>query len=303
LGTVPFISASNDCNIISLDSKNINESEEAGGISMAGRKILKAFALGLCLSVLFTGTAFARTGGGSLPSSGKAEADETDPLLEKQAEIDRYVFADHTEEIKKAGFEVIYTGVADTFVEIGIHPYNKENANYLYKIFGKDIVKVAESEEAALDTVTTEKDNANTSDTFPADTASSNKGMENEPDASDTPVASSEEPEREGNGQATADQKLEIQVESLPAEEGDALKAADSAVKEEEEFEGQSATAEDGKEAEVISAPDKSSDLAVVANFSEEAEGISGPVTILLIAGGSVILGGVVLLVKKKKGH
>ncbi|HCM14167.1 MAG TPA: hypothetical protein DHW85_13415, partial [Lachnospiraceae bacterium] len=64
---------------------------------------------------------------------------------------------------------------------------------------------------------------------------------------------------------------------------------------------GQSGTAEDGQKTQLISAPEEQSDLAATANVSEEAEGLSAPVTILFIAGGAMILGGAVLLVMKKK--
>ena len=268
---------------------------------MIKTKLFKGFALGLCLSMLFTGAAFARTGGGTGEK-------KTDPLSKKQEEIDHYVFIDHTEDIKKAGFEVVYTGVADTFVEIGINPYNNENANYLYKIFGKDIVKVVESEEATLYTATGEKNSENDPKALTADAA--------EPDlrtgqGADTPEAGpeksaskenvSEKPGEEGTGQMTEeDQKLEIQIESLP--EGKNFTGADdSMVEKGEEPTGQSGTAEDGQKTQLISAPEEQSDLAAAANVSDEAEGLSAPVTILLIAGGAMILGGAVLLVMKKR--
>ena len=258
---------------------------------MIKTKLFKGFALGLCLSMLFTGAAFARTGGGTGEK-------KTDPLLKKQAEIDQYVFVDHTEDIKKAGFEIVYTGVADTFVEIGIVPYNDENANYLYKVFGKDIVKVVESEEATLHTTAGEKDGENDNKALAADAAEPDLGTEQ---GIDVPEDGSEKPDGEKTGQtAEENQKREIQRESLP-EEKSFSEADDSMVKKGKGPAEQSGAAEDGQKTQVISAPEEQSDLAAVANVSEEAEGLSSPVTILLIAGGAVILGGAVFIVMKKR--
>lgn len=71
-------------------------------------------------------------------------------LLEKQSQIDKYIFEEHAGEIKQKGFKVTHTGQANGYVEIGITPFNKENADYLYKIFGDDIVKVVKGEQAVL---------------------------------------------------------------------------------------------------------------------------------------------------------
>jgi len=74
----------------------------------------------------------------------------SEELLRKQSEIDQYLFEDHIEEITKKGFNVTHTGPFDAYVEIGITPYNEENANYLYSIFGEDEIKVVEGLEAEL---------------------------------------------------------------------------------------------------------------------------------------------------------
>lgn len=65
-------------------------------------------------------------------------------MLNKQREIDIYVFDSHKDEIAEKGFEVTHTAALDNYIEIGIMPYNEENAEYLYNIFGRDIVKVLE---------------------------------------------------------------------------------------------------------------------------------------------------------------
>lgn len=76
------------------------------------------------------------------------------PQDKKQLEIDRYVFADHVKEMADKGITVTNTGVVGDYVEVGITPYTEENANYLYGIFGKDLIKVVEGQQAvALNTV------------------------------------------------------------------------------------------------------------------------------------------------------
>lgn len=71
-------------------------------------------------------------------------------LLDKQREIDSYVFEQHAKDIEKRGFKVTNTGQINGYVEIGITPFNKENADYLYSLFGKDLVKVVEGQQAQL---------------------------------------------------------------------------------------------------------------------------------------------------------
>lgn len=73
---------------------------------------------------------------------------EETPQDKKQLEIDRYVFADHVKEIADKGITVTNTGVVGDVVEVGITPYSEESANYLYEIFGKDLVKVVEGQQA-----------------------------------------------------------------------------------------------------------------------------------------------------------
>jgi hypothetical protein len=160
---------------------------------MAKCKVLKAFMLGLCISLLSTGAAFASesSGGQSAGFEGsktliedRGSIDPVNPsdmdselvelkeaVLIKQKEIDQYVFSDHADELYEMGFKVVYTGPSDDVVEIGITPYQEEFANFLYEKFGKDNIIVVEGEQAYLYTT-----------------------MVDEP-ASDTPV-SSEEDER-----------------------------------------------------------------------------------------------------------
>jgi hypothetical protein len=72
----------------------------------------------------------------------------SEELYQKHREIDKYVFEDHAAEIRLQGFGVTHTGPRDGFIEIGITPYSEEYAGYLYGIFGSDMVKVVEGQQA-----------------------------------------------------------------------------------------------------------------------------------------------------------
>jgi len=75
---------------------------------------------------------------------------ENSAVFQKQSEINQYVFEQHKQEIGAKGFTVTHTGPMDAYVEVGITPYSEENAKYLYGIFGGDMVKVVEGQQAVL---------------------------------------------------------------------------------------------------------------------------------------------------------
>lgn len=264
---------------------------------MIKKNLLKAFALGLCMSAIFTGTAFAQAGGGVSPSYSGVETEESKILYEKQAEIDLYVFSEHAEDIKKQGFQVYYTGVAEDYVEIGINPYSEKNANYLYDIFGKDLVKVVASDEPVL-YATTDTGNA-TSDMDEAVAVDAQIVM----DKGDTPVSSTEEQLlKDREALAAEEEKLEIQIESLPAdmqEENAPDAVTDLSPEEAAELARQSGIVEDGKEVQLVSAEDDAADLAATTSVKDEA-GISAPTIILIVAGGAIVIGGAVFATKKR---
>jgi hypothetical protein len=79
-----------------------------------------------------------------------AEAVTSDALLQKQSEIDAYVFEQHKEDLAKQGIQVTNTGPVGDKVEIGILDYTDEKAKYLYDIFGTELVKVVEGQQAVL---------------------------------------------------------------------------------------------------------------------------------------------------------
>ena len=126
---------------------------------MVKSRFIRAFIIGICLTLMSSTAAFAETGAGvSGESRGQVEILPAQPgmdsgvidkaTMEKQSEIDAYVFKEHIKEIEEKGFKVTHTAPMDGFVEVGINPYSEENAEYLYKIFGKDMVKVVEGQQA-----------------------------------------------------------------------------------------------------------------------------------------------------------
>lgn len=73
-----------------------------------------------------------------------------DALSKKQMEIDKYVFEQHREDIEKMGILVTSTGVVGNVVEVSITPYNVKSADYLYELFGKELVSVVAGEQAVI---------------------------------------------------------------------------------------------------------------------------------------------------------
>jgi len=74
--------------------------------------------------------------------------DVDEEIIKLQREIDQYLFEEHREEIRSKGFIVTHTVPLEDCVEIGITPYNDENARYLNDIFGVDKVKIIEGQQA-----------------------------------------------------------------------------------------------------------------------------------------------------------
>lgn len=77
---------------------------------------------------------------------------EGNELLELQWEIDQYLFISHAEDFANAGFIVTHTSAKEdeNYVEIGITPFNEDNADFIYQIFSRDKIKVVEGEQAVL---------------------------------------------------------------------------------------------------------------------------------------------------------
>jgi hypothetical protein len=108
---------------------------------MKSKRTLKAIAMVVCVAavcVAFAVVALADNGGAA------------QEVLNKQRQIDKYLFEDHADDIAVLGFTVTHTAPMDTYVEIGITPFTRENADYLYGAFGSDMVKVVQGEQAVL---------------------------------------------------------------------------------------------------------------------------------------------------------
>ncbi len=70
------------------------------------------------------------------------------PLQQMQQEVDKYLFEEHQDELAQLGILVTHTAAMGDYVEIGITPYNEQNAQYLYQALGEDKIKVVEGQQA-----------------------------------------------------------------------------------------------------------------------------------------------------------
>lgn len=115
-------------------------------------KLISAFVLGAALTFALPSTsAFAATGEDEkMTIQIESVSPQDEAIYNKQVEIDQYLFKDHAKDIEEKGFKVVQTGVVAGVVEIGITPYSEKSAEYLYSLFGKDIVKIVDVEPAEL---------------------------------------------------------------------------------------------------------------------------------------------------------
>jgi hypothetical protein len=251
---------------------------------MIKSQLTKAFLLGLCMSALATGTAFAGSLEGSLPTTrGAVVSDELNDLYAKQKEIDQYVFVDHVKELDKKGILVNYTGVVDSYVEIGISPFNDENAKYFYDIFGKDEVKVVAFDQAviyasgvATDVGVAEPANGDVYTTLEAPDATVTDA-----DAADTTTETKVYKEGE----------MSIQIEST---DGTVLNDNSGATDE-----ALAATTGINDNIQTLTGSEESVVLKSDAT-KEDTDSVSAPMAILAIAGGAAVIGGVIITTKKK---
>lgn len=114
-------------------------------------KTLRALIWGIGITVLLSNVAFAETNEDNKSVDKISQIAVVDEeLAKKQEEIDYTVFNKKSKEIEEKGFTVVSTGMVDKFIEVRIEPYNEENAEYLYNILGRDMVKVVDGEQAEL---------------------------------------------------------------------------------------------------------------------------------------------------------
>lgn len=273
---------------------------------MLKAKLLKAVALGLCLSALYSGVAYAQSEGASSPAYGGKAETQDNALLEKQKEIDIYLFKEHYEEIADKGIEIVYTGVAETHVEIGIADFSEKKADYLYELFGRDIVKVVSTDDAQLYTITTVEEPSLV--TEPDVTAPDDMAPDYMPkDTSDGDIPISNDDIKE---EIYTTMDLPMDAPLLTDDEVDqeaADLAADSVVADVEAGEGTTNledselmyhttvadVTEDGQEVQLVTTRDDKS--------GKEESGLSTPAIILIIAGGAAVVGGAVIVSTKKK--
>lgn len=71
-------------------------------------------------------------------------------IYARHREIDDALFGKYAGELAAKGITVIYTGPQKGYVEIGINPYTEENAEFLYSLLGRDLLKVVASEPVQL---------------------------------------------------------------------------------------------------------------------------------------------------------
>ena len=251
---------------------------------MMKNKILKAAALGLCLSVIASGTAFAQGGGDSSSSVG-ISSEEMDILTKRQDEINILVFNDYAREIEEKGFQIIYTGVGDGYVEVGINPFNEDNADYLYEILGNDQIKVVESDEVVLYTGDAIEEPVHDADTDAPDKVIMDMGQ-------DAPVSSTDNPELEANGMLADENKLELQIEN------DNNEIAELSPEEAEELSKQSGMVDDSIMENT--SVDVELDNIKTTDTVKEEKGLSIPLVIAIVVGGVLVLGGALLVLKKK---
>jgi hypothetical protein len=96
-------------------------------------KFLITLMIGLCLTFV---------------STADTSAASIDSMIEKQKEIDQYIFVDKKEELEERGITVTHTGPLENTVQIGILPYTQENINYFHEVFGEDQVTVVDGQIA-----------------------------------------------------------------------------------------------------------------------------------------------------------
>ncbi len=114
-------------------------------------KYIKGIMLGLCISALSSSVVFAQEVSSNVTAINVvAEPEGTKELMEKQRQIDQYLFEDHAKDLEAKDIFVNYTSIAGDSIEIGISPYNDENANYLYDALGKDGIKIVEFDQSVI---------------------------------------------------------------------------------------------------------------------------------------------------------
>lgn len=262
--------------------------------------LMKVLVLGLCMSAFTGGVAFAQSTEASSPAYyGEDLSDELKALIQKQAEMDRKIFGEYAEELEAQEIYVNYTGITDTYVEIGISPYSDEKADYLYQLFGKDI-QVVEADQSMLYATTgiaepVASDIVEDTDIETAPDIEAYDTTASDPIAPDTPVDSGAGLDTPEENKVYKDGDVKIQIESIPEDLVEDVPESD----EDQIYYTTADTVEDGKEVQLVSAADDSA--VAESRVSKDKDGVSAPLVILAIAGGAAAIGGAVIATNKKK--
>ena len=252
---------------------------------MIKSKLMKALMLGLCMSALTTGAAFAQaTVSTTSASSGEVQVD--DALYAKQKDIDQYVFEDHAKEIEEMGFMINYTGVVGDLVEIGISPFSDKNADFLYAAFGKDSVKVVEFDQSVIYASGV----ADPGVTVDANVTSDDQSVKDDMQT-DLEEGTLVDPIDDGKVYKGGDE-VTTQIEGTDGVVNDAAPDADPEVI----FQTTSVN-EENSDIKTVSAADD----AVKSGADEDGSGVSTPIIVLAIAGAAALVGGAIVLSNKKK--
>ncbi len=83
-------------------------------------------------------------------------ADSNEDMIAKQAEIDKYIFEDHAQELEAKGISVTHTAPLETTVEIGILPYTQETIDYFNELFGEEALTIVDGQMAVTFAVESE---------------------------------------------------------------------------------------------------------------------------------------------------
>ncbi len=232
---------------------------------MIKKNLLKTVMLGLCMATITTGSAYATLAEDTNPSVAEAVSDQTKALYAKQAELEKLLFEVNAKEIETLGFMVNYAGVVEDKIEIGISPYNEENANFIYDLVGKDDVKVIEFDQSVIFATGMAPDEVAGEVVTDAEVIMYNDNVEDAvlEAASDDTV--------------TDDEEFQIQIESI----------AEDANGEEKVYKNTSADAEE---------------ILTVTNEEKAQDNAATPIIVLAaVVGGAALVGGAVLLSNKKK--
>lgn len=233
---------------------------------MTKTKLVKALLLGACFSLFFTGAAYA-SGGGTSGSAGQdtpafeGVTEENKELIERQNQIDQFVFNDHAKEIEEMGFVVTHTGVIGDAVEVGIAPYEKAFVDYLYENLGKEQMNIVEGEINMLLTAPDSPDAAVSSPAAGEDI--------------DQPVAPVDE--------TMDDEELTIQITSENQEDSNGIAESGIANNETAEEAASSDGAKDAAKVEPVSAP-------VEENSRIGTFAIIGAVVVILLVSITIIV-------------